>query len=85
LQNQNTQPLVIYIHGGGFIKGDKSKYYSSEDLVRFLDAGVSVATINYRFMTDAPYGIQSFFKRFKKDVCSTSDTMLTSTISINCV
>jgi hypothetical protein len=50
-------PLVIYIHGGGFTSGDKSRYYSSADLVRFLDSGVSVATINYRFMTDKPYGI----------------------------
>lgn len=50
-------PLVIYIHGGGFTGGDKSRYYPSADLVRFLDAGVSVATINYRFMTDKPYGI----------------------------
>ncbi len=50
-------PLVIYIHGGGFVGGDKSKYHSSEDLVRFLDAGVSVATINYRFLNEAPYGI----------------------------
>jgi len=50
-------PLVIYIHGGGFVGGDKSKYYPSEDLVRFLDSGVSVAVINYRFQNDAPYGI----------------------------
>ncbi len=50
-------PLVIYIHGGGFVGGDKSKYYPSPDLVRFLDAGVSVAVINYRFMSEAPYGI----------------------------
>jgi hypothetical protein len=49
--------LVIYIHGGGFVGGDKSKYYDSKDLVRFLDAGVSVAVINYRFMNEAPYGI----------------------------
>lgn len=49
--------LVIYIHGGGFVGGDKSKYYSSADLVRFLEAGVSVAVINYRFMNEAPYGI----------------------------
>jgi hypothetical protein len=52
-------PLVIYIHGGGFINGDKSKYYDSADMLRFLDAGVSVATINYRFMTEAPYGIKA--------------------------
>lgn len=50
-------PLLVYIHGGGFVGGDKSKYYPSEDLVRFLDAGVSVAIINYRFMNEAPYGI----------------------------
>lgn len=62
----NPTPLVIYIHGGGFLKGDKSKYYSSEDLVRFLDAGVSVATINYRFMTEAPYGIKASFTDSKR-------------------
>ena len=50
-------PLVIYIHGGGFVGGDKSKYYPSEDLARFLEADVSVAVINYRFQNDAPYGI----------------------------
>ncbi len=56
-RSKSPTPLVIYIHGGGFIGGDKSKYFESEDLVRFLDAGVSVATINYRYMTDEPYGI----------------------------
>ncbi len=56
-ESDQPSPLVIYIHGGGFIGGDKSKYYASEDLVRFLDAGVSVAVINYRFMNEQPYGI----------------------------
>ncbi len=50
-------PLVVYIHGGGFTEGDKSRYYLSEDVVRFLEAGVSVALINYRFMNQPPYGI----------------------------
>lgn len=50
-------PLVMYIHGGGFVGGDKSRYYDSEDWERFLAAGVSVASINYRFMNQAPYGI----------------------------
>lgn len=65
-ESKNPTPLVMYIHGGGFLKGDKSKYYSSEDLVRFLDAGVSVATINYRFMTEAPYGIKASFNDSKR-------------------
>lgn len=65
-KSQTPTPLVIYIHGGGFIGGDKSKYFQSEDLVRFLDAGVSVATINYRFMTEPPYGILSCFNDSKR-------------------
>ena len=55
--SDHPTPLVIYIHGGGFVGGDKSRYYDSEDCERFLAAGVSVATINYRFMNQAPYGI----------------------------
>lgn len=56
-KSDEPTPLVIYIHGGGFVGGDKSKYYDSKDWVRFLEAGVSVAAINYRFMNEAPYGI----------------------------
>ena len=56
-ESKKPTPLVIYIHGGGFISGNKSKYYKSEDLIRFLEAGVSVAVINYRFMNEPPYGI----------------------------
>ncbi len=63
---EKPTPLVIYIHGGGFVGGDKSKYFDSPDLVRFLDAGVSVAVINYRFMTEAPYGIMASFNDSKR-------------------
>ena len=59
-------PLVIYIHGGGFISGDKSRYYKLEDVTRFLDAGVSVATINYRFMNEPPYGILASMEDSKR-------------------
>ena len=56
-ESDEPTPLVIYIHGGGFVGGDKSKYYDSKDLVQFLENGISVAVINYRFMNEAPYGI----------------------------
>jgi para-nitrobenzyl esterase len=56
-ESDSPTPLVIYIHGGGFVGGDKSKYYNSKDWIRFLKAGISVAAINYRFMNEAPYGI----------------------------
>jgi len=56
-KSETPTPLVVYIHGGGFTGGDKSRYFQSTDVIRFLDAGVSVATINYRFMNEPPYGI----------------------------
>ncbi len=43
-------PLIMYVHGGAFLVGDKS---SSEDYCRMLSAGgYVVATINYRIGWD---------------------------------
>lgn len=49
-ESDEPTPLVVYIHGGGFMNGDKSRIYESEDIAKFLKAGVSFASINYRFM-----------------------------------
>lgn len=46
-------PLAIYIHGGGFKSGSKEKLKPNE-LSQLLDAGISVAAINYRYLTIAP-------------------------------
>ena len=43
-------PLVIHIHGGGWVNGDK---VGVGDLKKWLDSGISVASINYRFTTQA--------------------------------
>jgi acetyl esterase len=43
---------VVFIHGGGFVGGDKSSA-SSTAIKQCLDAGVSFASINYRFRTEA--------------------------------
>ena len=67
-KSEKPTPLVIYIHGGGFTGGDKSKYYLSHDWPRFLEKGISVATINYRFMNEAPYGILSSMNDAKRFV-----------------
>jgi len=50
-------PLVVFIHGGGFRRGDKSLLYDSTVLVQLLDAGISVAGVNYRFSHQADDGI----------------------------
>lgn len=46
-------PLAIYIHGGGFRGGSKEKL-NPNDLDQLLKAGISVAAINYRYVTMAP-------------------------------
>src|SRR5688572_7624264 len=46
-------PLVLYIHGGGFMGGDK-KSLSAGALQSYLQAGWAVAAINYRFTSSAP-------------------------------
>ena len=43
-------PLLFHIHGGGWVNGDKAKV---ANLDRYLAAGISVVSINYRFVTQA--------------------------------
>jgi len=47
-------PVVVFIHGGGFTAGDKSKVRGDKIVQQCLDAGVSFAAINYRYRTDTP-------------------------------
>jgi acetyl esterase len=51
---EGPRPLVIFIHGGGFMNGDKSKWASDKNLKNLLDRGISCAAINYRFRQHAP-------------------------------
>ena len=46
-------PLIVYIHGGGFVGGDKSTLARAA-LDKALADGASVMAINYRFREHAP-------------------------------
>lgn len=48
------RPLLVNIHGGGWITGDKNGYF---DYMPFLDKGISCASINYRLTPDNPLPI----------------------------
>src|SRR5262245_28645351 len=50
-KSDKPTPVVICIHGGGWVGGDKSGYYGRAKT--FLDAGISMVTINYRLMKQA--------------------------------
>ena len=43
-------PVVLFVHGGGFTKGDKDAIWGKPIFKELLANGVSVATINYRFL-----------------------------------
>lgn len=53
-KSDQPTPVVIFIHGGGFVAGDKSKGREGRMLSECLAAGVSYAAINYRYSTGAP-------------------------------
>jgi len=52
-ESAEPTPLVLYIHGGGFRGGDKRSLNVSE-AKSYLNAGFSIAAINYRLTDTAP-------------------------------
>jgi acetyl esterase len=53
IKSKKPTPLILYIHGGGFQKGDKSSINLNE-LKAYLESGFSVAAINYRLTNTDP-------------------------------
>ena len=50
-KSDTPTPMVLFIHGGGWRNGDKSGVGGR--VKQCLDAGISVAAINYRFVAQA--------------------------------
>ncbi|MEP3478515.1 MAG: alpha/beta hydrolase [Fuerstiella sp.] len=50
-EGEGPRPLLVYIHGGGWIGGDKKR--SAKDVQPFLDQGISYAAVNYRLTGQA--------------------------------
>lgn len=51
-KSDTPTPVVLLIHGGGWVNGDKSGY-GANMIQPFLDEGISVAAVNYRFIAQA--------------------------------
>ena len=51
-------PLVIMVHGGGFMFGDKADGAGLTGVDQLLEAGYAVASINYRLSGEAIYPAQ---------------------------
>lgn len=48
-ESTTPTPLVFYIHGGGWMGGSKNNYNAKP----FLDEGISVVSVEYRFIPEA--------------------------------
>jgi acetyl esterase/lipase len=51
-------PVVIMVHGGGFMMGDKSDGAGLSGVDQLLAAGYAVVSINYRLSSEAKYPAQ---------------------------
>ncbi len=50
-EEEGPNPVVVWIHGGGFVSGDKADGLN-EHLAVFLDAGWDIVAMNYRLSTE---------------------------------
>ena len=54
-KSDKPTPIVMYIHGGGFVGGDKSHGHRQPLRKKCLAAKVAFATMNYRFKSHASF------------------------------
>ncbi len=50
---QPDAPLVVFVHGGGWSRGDARMMEGSDKLEHWREAGYAVASVNYRLVPDA--------------------------------
>ncbi|WP_332877173.1 alpha/beta hydrolase [Massilia sp. S19_KUP03_FR1] len=46
-------PLIVFVHGGGWKRGDKTSATGADKVAHFTDAGYAFASINYRLVPGA--------------------------------
>jgi arylformamidase len=51
-EGTSPRPLLVYIHGGGWVGGDKKQ--EPRNIKPYLEKGISVASINYRLTGEVP-------------------------------
>jgi acetyl esterase/lipase len=48
--SSHPTPVVFYLHGGGWVNGEKNRL---NGIQRYLEAGISFVSVNYRYIQDA--------------------------------
>ena len=52
------RPLVVYVHGGGWVAGDKANADDVANIAPLVAHGFAVASVNYRLATEARFPAQ---------------------------
>ncbi len=52
-ESDKPTPVLFFIHGGGWMAGDKSRIAAMVDVDRLRSAGISLVSINYRYVSMA--------------------------------
>ncbi|WP_097653120.1 alpha/beta hydrolase [Candidatus Chloroploca asiatica] len=52
-EGEGPFPVIVTIHGGGFMLGDKADAMATTGIDQLLEAGYAVASINYRLSSEA--------------------------------
>jgi acetyl esterase/lipase len=52
-KSDKPTPLLFFIHGGGWMNGDKSSLTKFVKMEELLNAGISIVSINYRLVSQA--------------------------------
>ena len=55
-EGERPYPVVVYVHGGGYVQGDKAHHLSP--LLHVLEHGYALACVNYRLSGEAPFPAQ---------------------------
>lgn len=61
--NNHSKPIIIYVHGGGWTKGDKSAYDGFS--LQYADRGYMVVNVNYRLMKHPKIGMNEMVEDVK--------------------
>lgn len=74
LDESKTYPVIIFFHGGAFLKGDKGRYQLNSAL-QGIEEGFAVVSVNYRllpefwhkdYLTDAKMAVDYIYRHGKE-------------------
>lgn len=67
-KSDKPTPMVIYIHGGGFMMGDKKNGHNKKNIALLRSQGISYASINYRFLYHSKTGVLGCMEDAKRAI-----------------